>query len=583
MLPNLSRLKLACASIDAPKGHEDAPAKKKPRRVVPTRTGETTKTLLGTGDKEVPASGSSIERKSPLDSGSVHNRFDLQRRFSELDTDKILEKAKTLINTQDFRFVHFGAEDGYLLLRAQETWRDLNVKYIGVEGGTKVSAPGSFIENAKMLKNIYGMQEETLFEEILSSEHPIMNLSTDLKTVALLYDGGILLKQPIDAVINVMQGFVPGSVVIFVTEKGSLGHSKQAGSDYIKQNMEENNWDLVLRFDVYETESTPEATMQALFFSKEVINPSQVLELSRLGTNFVQDGMLSKTSWSIKQTTYQGTPVIVKKTKALTGTKKMSLEVKAMQAARGHANVVELYGYAIVEGDQLASFKEYDMEAQRNAQQDFIIVMEHLTPSYGGEGQLNLYSTDFRNTKNLSIPLIFSHICKHIGAAMHHLYQNGWTHCDIKLANTAFKRVGEDIVFKLIDFGSAKRNINKNSWDVNKKSFREMIMSILTWEILPNTTTCKRMVLNQYEWEVFDTNTKSVVPTELPVSCLEPDKIIEHVRNASLVELSEFALKERTYEIGDSKVYKRGQDESQLMTMKINNVDTYFLDLNTPK
>ena len=110
-----------------------------------------------------------------------------------------------------------------------------------------------------------------------------------------------------------------------------------------------------------------------------------------------------------------------------------------------------------------------------------------------------------------------------------------------------------------------------------------MIMSILTWEILPNTTTCKRMVLNQYEWEVFDTNTKSVVPTELPVSWLEPDKIIEHVRNASLVELSEFALKERTYEIGDSKVYKRGQDESQLMTMKINNVDTYFLDLNTPK
>lgn len=266
MLPNLSTLKLACAFIDAPMELEHP--KKKPRRVTPTRTGEITKILLGPGYEEVPASGSSVERKSPLDSGSVHNRFNLQRRFSDIDTNKILEKAKTLINTQNFRFVHFGAEDGYLLVRAQETWRDLEVKYIGVEGGTKVNAPGSFIEQAKTLTNIYGMQQETMFEEIISSGHPIMEQSTNLKTVALLYDGGILSKQPINAVINVMQGFVPGSVVIFVTEKESIGHEEQADSDYIKRNMKGNNWDLVLSFDVYETESTTEATMQALFFSK---------------------------------------------------------------------------------------------------------------------------------------------------------------------------------------------------------------------------------------------------------------------------------------------------------------------------
>ena len=50
--------------------------------------------------------------------------------------------------------------------------------------------------------------------------------------------------------------------------------------------------------------------------------------------------------------------MIVKKSNALTGLKRESLEAKAMRAACGHAHIATLYGDAIVEKDTIALLRE---------------------------------------------------------------------------------------------------------------------------------------------------------------------------------------------------------------------------------
>ena len=215
------------------------------------------------------SSRSGIVSNPSLREDVIHNRFDLERRFSICDTDKILRKASDLVQASRFRFVHFGAEDGYLLVLARDMWKELDVVYIGVEGGTKVGGPPTFVESAQKHKFIHGMQEETLFEEIIASQHAVMTQDPALKTVALLYDGGILSKQPINTIVDVVKHFVLGSIVIFVTERDSMGSEGQAGSRYIKKKMRDAGWTLILTHPVRETDSAEEdPTMQALFFRR---------------------------------------------------------------------------------------------------------------------------------------------------------------------------------------------------------------------------------------------------------------------------------------------------------------------------
>jgi hypothetical protein len=214
------------------------------------------------------SSRSAIGSNPSLREEVIHNRFELERRFSNRDTNIILREARARVQVSQFRFVHFGAEDGYLLILARDLWKDLDVVYIGVEGGTKVSGPSTSIESAKKYDFIHGMQTETLFEEIEATQHAAMTQSPNRKTVALLYDGGILGSQPIDTIVQVVDHFVPGSVVIFVTEKGSLGSVEQADSRYIKKNMIQRGWARILTLPVCETDDATVPTMQALFFMR---------------------------------------------------------------------------------------------------------------------------------------------------------------------------------------------------------------------------------------------------------------------------------------------------------------------------
>lgn len=253
----------------------EEPIVKKKRKITPIPITHAVGAASSVPSTVTPAAQPSSSRSGIVSNPSlredvIHNRFDLERRFSIRDTHKILNTASDLIGASQFRFVHFGAEDGYLLVLARDLWKDLNVVYIGVEGGTKVGGPPTFIESAQKHEFIHGMQKETLFEEIDATQHAATTRDPTLKTVALLYDGGILGKQPIDTIVQVVQHFVPGSIVIFVTEKDSMGSDGQADSRYIKENMRRSGWTRILTLPVCETNSAEEdPTMQALFFRSE--------------------------------------------------------------------------------------------------------------------------------------------------------------------------------------------------------------------------------------------------------------------------------------------------------------------------
>ena len=303
------------------------------------------------------------------------------------------------------------------------------------------------------------------------------------------------------------------------------------------------------------------------------ITNEQVLTIAATGDDFVvSEDMLSQRGTWIKTSTYKGIKVIVKKSNALTGVKRESLEAKAMRAACGHANIAKLYGDAIVQDDAIASLRV----GFGVPKQHLMMVMEYLTPSYGGIDKLNLYSEQYCEENKLSVPMIFSHICKHIGSAMHHLYENNYLHRDVKLRNTAFEIVNGDIVFKLIDFGSAMYNVPRRDigWSVDKQDFREMIMSILTWNVLPNRTKTKRIIINDEYTQVVDDKGEKV-DTPLAFPWLALDDIITYVCTSPLKDLEADAQRVRKYDESDVKKTSRNTD---LMTMTIGDIDTYFVE-----
>lgn len=309
--------------------------------------------------------------------------------------------------------------------------------------------------------------------------------------------------------------------------------------------------------------------------TQDFVNPQEMLS----DLHDARNGL----TW-IRTSIHNDVRVIVKKSRALTGVLRESMEAKAMRAACGHLNIAKLYGDAIVDMDgSIASLKvptKFEGRPKSNETQHLIIVMEYLTPSYGGQAMPNLYSKEYCDHKGLSSSTIFAHLCKHISEAMHHLYTHEFLHGDIKLRNTAFEIVNNEIVFKLIDFGSAtviKRGSDGISigWDVDKMMLREMIMSILTWGILPERNTTKRLFINNEYAHVVGQDGKRV-ETPLPFEWLATDKIITYVRAATIPTLKSFAQKERTYINEDSK--KTSSEQTSLMTMKIDNTDTYFVD-----
>lgn len=266
---------------------------------------------------EVPPSAEGASSSTAGASSShalLHNRFDLERRH-EGKKEVLTRARKYLIDTEKIRVVSLGAEDGYMLEEAVNLFGDQAI-YIGVEGGSLVRAceENGFVNRAKKIVEklneerqckrkrnpeeeeeedlkrqrlfkskdeivFHGMDKEMLFENIIERNHPVISEQNGLRTLCHLYDGGILPKQVIDQVMNVINRFKKDSVMIFVTtrEKNNDERNPQADFVYIVKNMRRNGWTIKSNKKIYEVDHNPqpkteieeilnEPTMMALFF-----------------------------------------------------------------------------------------------------------------------------------------------------------------------------------------------------------------------------------------------------------------------------------------------------------------------------
>jgi serine/threonine protein kinase len=167
-----------------------------------------------------------------------------------------------------------------------------------------------------------------------------------------------------------------------------------------------------------------------------------------------------------------------------------NLELTVLQAVCGHPNIVMLYGGI----DDLVTNKIH-------------LVMELLTPSYGGEFMPNLESSEFRTRNGLGLDMIFGCMATGIARGLVALHDAGFAHNDIALKNTAFTKKRDRVVFKLIDFNMSKRLRKSNyaaSIDADNERFRSMIFHWieLKYETGPRLT----------EFPVEDVTTYAIVP-----------------------------------------------------------------------
>tara|TARA_B110000046_G_scaffold151330_1_gene160002 strand:- start:11 stop:817 length:807 start_codon:yes stop_codon:yes gene_type:complete len=213
---------------------------------------------------------------------SNDNRFDLQRRYLEKDLEKIFkflaEKAAKMEKT---RFISFGAEDGYVLVKAFEYFLENVVHYIGIEAGSLVGngkygeilnkAMENF-ENLPIL--VHGMEKETLFEYAMKGEHAIATLSVDIPSIGHFYDGGVVLKDVMTGLYELIHNtFADDSIVVFVTSmtpNDKYVPNKFADYRHICENMvHQKHWKLFKRYEIEEERNPiPNPTMWALFFKK---------------------------------------------------------------------------------------------------------------------------------------------------------------------------------------------------------------------------------------------------------------------------------------------------------------------------
>lgn len=201
------------------------------------------------------------------------------RRYDSEQIIPILEKAlKTFSQTDEFRVVSFGSEDGYWLDTVQDYFANKNILniYIGLEGGSKVGASPNLIpENQEKYKQrgYYGLESECTFEEAIRLQHPVVSKENSLPSIAHIYDGGILTKEAIEQVVTIINHFAIDSVMIFVTSRVKNIDEEEPLADkrFIHDSMmKSHKWSWINRgklIFIAENNST-EKTMLVLLYKK---------------------------------------------------------------------------------------------------------------------------------------------------------------------------------------------------------------------------------------------------------------------------------------------------------------------------
>jgi serine/threonine protein kinase len=255
-------------------------------------------------------------------------------------------------------------------------------------------------------------------------------------------------------------------------------------------------------------------------------------DIANLLTNareFVSPEMLhDQNNTYIKTAIHNGTSVILKKVKDAD-----AREVQILQHVCPHDHIATFYG-------------RYE-----GPEKGVVFGMEYCIPSYGGKDAPNLYSESYCRAMNLDTKHIFASLATGIGAALVHLHTRDIVHKDVKLRNTAFV-FGKDgrVVFKLIDFGNANFLSNARFAKQLKlhdaSEFREMIMNVFTWEILPRRENTKRIYFSEDVWsepiqgelEVYD-----ILPW------LKKDAILQYVLEDHARHVGESIQNERNTEL----------------------------------
>lgn len=208
------------------------------------------------------------------------------RHYDPSEIEPIFSSALEFANFQsNFRIVSFGAEDGYWIKEIVSKFKDKlnpNITLIGVEGGSKVNAPSTFITDNQIIfskLNLKGLDEETTFEEVLEKKiHPVITLDNEYPTIAHFYDGGVVRKEIIEQLIHILNFFKSGSIMIFVTSRIRNIDKDDVLADikFIHKSMKKFGWEYInITFEdqkkkkwyICENNSL-ERTMQVLIYRK---------------------------------------------------------------------------------------------------------------------------------------------------------------------------------------------------------------------------------------------------------------------------------------------------------------------------
>jgi serine/threonine protein kinase len=202
---------------------------------------------------------------------------------------------------------------------------------------------------------------------------------------------------------------------------------------------------------------------------------SQLSAAAAPEADFVPRKMLGQ-ALSLTTGSVRGVPVVLKRIRMKPDPNPLSREAEMMRKVGPHPHIARLL----------------DVEHK--------LVVELLTPSFGGVGKENLADAAYCAERGLATEQIFCSLSRDIARAVRHMHRRGVYHADIKLRNTGFVLQGQVLVFKLFDFGSECPIHDAELCKlVDNRSFLTMIMSVLTWDLFPSRTTNLVVLSDQYE------------------------------------------------------------------------------------
>lgn len=158
----------------------------------------------------------------------------------------IAKHARTLQAAPSVALVDCGCGNGLWLDNARQAMHakacTAKLRYIGIEGGQAVGAPAYVLRHAQQKGFILGVSQNVTFEALSKDEHknhPLWAAKHGDLTVAHVYDGGVLLKRAVAALIATFDRVKGAMLVTFVTSRHSnyTEDDKCADWRFIKRRM----------------------------------------------------------------------------------------------------------------------------------------------------------------------------------------------------------------------------------------------------------------------------------------------------------------------------------------------------------